>query len=93
MSTSVFLETGDFVVGRCRECEREVLSYPDGGPDGPRRCIHCDERLLGELRWVDVADLGPLGYEVDGGEGAGGGCDTCASGCVVRSAIGRKDSG
>jgi hypothetical protein len=93
VSTGVFLETEDFVVGRCPECRRDVLTYPDGDPEGVRRCIHCDERLAGELRGVDVADLGTLGYEVDGGEGAGGGCATCANGCVIRSVSARKADG
>jgi hypothetical protein len=91
-TTGVFLEAGDFAMGRCRECRREVLTYPDGDPDSLRRCIHCDELVSGELRWIDVADLGPLGYEVDGGEGGGGGCATCASGCVVRSVSQKKGS-
>ena len=91
-STSVFLEAGDFVVGRCRECRREVLTYPDGDDprEAVRRCLHCEERVDGELRWVDVADLDRLGYEVDSGQDASGGCTSCASGCVVRTVTERK---
>ena len=91
-STGVFLETGDFAVGRCPECRREVLTYPDGdGPrEGIRRCLHCDERLEGELRWVNVADLGRLGYEIDSGQDAGAGCTSCSNGCVVRSVTERR---
>jgi len=86
-TSAVFLEAGDFAVGHCRECRREVLTYLDDarpGDEGVRRCLHCDERVGGELRWVDVADLGPLGYEVDSGEDTAGGCATCTNGCVVR---------
>ena len=86
-SHSVYLEAGDFAAGRCAECRREVLTYPDAGGQGAesvRRCLHCDTRIAGELRWVDVTDLEVLGYVVDSGEDAGGGCATCASGCVVR---------
>ena len=85
---SVFLEAGDFAAGRCAECRREVLTYPDEAPagaEGVRRCLHCDTRVAGELRWIDVADLGALGYVVDSGEDAAGGCATCANGCVVRT--------
>jgi len=92
-SPSVFLETGDFAAGRCTECRREVLTYPDEGRPGAesvRRCLHCDARVAGELRWVDVADLGALGYVVDSGEDTGGGCATCANGCVVRTVSERK---
>jgi hypothetical protein len=91
-SDGVFLEAGDFAVGHCRECRREVLTYPDGdGPrEGVRRCLHCDERLAGELRWIDVADLDRLGYEIDSGQDAGAGCTSCATGCVVRSVTERR---
>jgi hypothetical protein len=87
-SAGVFLEVGDFALGRCPECRREVLTYADDdGADavGVRRCLHCDERLAGELRWVDVGDLEALGYVVDSGEDAAGGCATCATGCIVRA--------
>ena len=92
-TAGVFLETGDFALGRCRECRREVLTYPDddrSAASGVRRCLHCDERLAGELRWVDVADLEALGYVVDSGEDPGAGCATCATGCTVRAAGERK---
>ncbi|HSD10001.1 MAG TPA: hypothetical protein VLF14_03400 [Candidatus Binatia bacterium] len=87
----VFLEAGDFATGHCTECRREVLTYPDERPgeEGVRRCLHCDMHLAGELRWIDVADLGALGYAVDSGEDAAGGCATCANGCVVRTVTGR----
>ena len=85
-TAGVFLEAGDFALGRCPECRREVLTYPDadGGSPGVRRCLHCDERLAGELRWVDVGDLENLGYVIDSGEVTSGGCSTCATGCIVR---------
>jgi len=85
-TAGVFLEAGDFALGRCPECRREVLTYPDDDSDFPavRRCLHCDEPLAGELRWVDVDDLEQLGYVVDSGEGAGAGCASCAAGCAVR---------
>jgi hypothetical protein len=92
-TSGVFLEAGDFALGRCPECRREVLTYPDDegdGAPGVRRCLHCDERLTGELRWVDVGDLEELGYVVDAGEDTGGGCATCATGCVVRPGGSRR---
>jgi len=91
-SPGVFLEAGDFAVGRCPECRREVLTYPDGDEPGQtvRRCLHCDERLEGELRWVDVADVGRLGYEIDSAPDADAGCTSCASGCVVRTVTERR---
>ena len=95
-TAGVFLEAGDFALGHCRECRREVLTYPgDDGADGARvrRCLHCDERLTGELRWVDVGDLEALGYVVDSGEDAGAGCATCATGCTVRAPAERKTLG
>ncbi len=84
---AVFLEAGDFAVGRCRECRRDVLTYPDGDElrEAVRRCLHCDDRVDGELRWVDVADLDRLGYEVDSGRDEGAGCTSCATGCAVRA--------
>ncbi len=91
-TAGVFLEAGDFALGHCPECRREVVTYPDDdGPNiaGIRRCLHCDERLTGELRWVDVGDLGVLGYVVDSGEDAETGCATCATGCTVR-VVGEK---
>ena len=94
-TAGAFLEAGDFALGRCSECRREVLTYPDdenGSSPGVRRCLHCDERLAGELRWVDVGDLEELGYVIDSGEDTGGGCATCATGCVVRAG-GSKRSG
>jgi hypothetical protein len=93
---SVFLEVGDFAAGRCPECRREVLTYPDTcGPaaESVRRCLHCDTRVAGELRWIDVTDLGALGYVVDSGEDAGGGCATCANGCVVRTLSEKRGGG
>ena len=85
-------EPGDFAVGRCPECRREVLTYPDGEEprQGVRRCLHCDERLEGELQWVDVADLDRLGYEIDSDQDAGSGCTSCATGCGVRTVTERK---
>ena len=72
----------DFAAARCRFCEREVITYPVGDPSSPeaRRCIHCDEKIAGELRWIDAADLEGLGYDVDSGEAAATGCATCTSG-------------
>lgn len=94
---SEFLEAGDFAVGCCRECRREVLAYPDGDPGRgaeARRCIHCDERLTGELRWIDVADLAALGYEIDSGPNGGAGCASCSSGgCAVKSVNERSGAG
>lgn len=77
----------DFAIVRCRECERDVLTYPDPRPDEPalRRCAHCDERASGELRWVGVADLAALGYVLDSGEDPEKGCTSCGSGgCGTR---------
>ena len=74
-------DAGGFAVGRCGECGREVLSYPDWDAAAGvevRRCLHCDERLAG-LRWVDAADLEPLGYSVDDAA-AESGCASCATG-------------
>lgn len=81
-------DPGDFAVGRCPECAREVLTYPDGEPSAEsetRRCIHCDERLGGVVRWIDAADLEGLGYVVDSGEEDAGGCASCGNGaCGVK---------
>ncbi len=79
----------DFAVVRCRECAREVVTYPDPSPDDPdvRRCVHCDERASGPLRWLGVADLDALGYVVDSGEDAGSECTSCGTGgCGVKPA-------
>jgi hypothetical protein len=81
---------GNFVAARCGFCEREVLTYPIGDPAAPeaRRCIHCDERVGGELRCVDAADFAALGYDVDSGETPGGGCTSCSTGgCATRDVI------
>jgi hypothetical protein len=77
----------DFALAFCPECRREVLTYPDFEADGadPRRCLHCDERLAGELRWVGADELTTLGYEVSDADGEeGSGCVTCVrGGCAV----------
>jgi hypothetical protein len=76
------LETGDFALGHCRECKREVLSYPDWEAAGDalvRRCTHCDERLGGELRWVEVGDLESLGYSLESPETERA-CASCPTG-------------
>ena len=90
---SPILESGDFAAGRCRCCEREVLTYPVGDPEAPeaRRCIHCDEKIDGELRWVDADDFTALGYDVDSGEPATG-CATCTSGggCATQPATEKR---
>lgn len=80
------LEAGSFAVGRCRECAREVVTYPDWeGEVEVRRCLHCDGRL-GDLRRVDAGELEALGYAVRlPDEPDGGGCASCATGgCGVR---------
>jgi len=86
-AASIFLEAGDFAVGRCSVCGRDVLTYPDGsGPEEStvRRCLHCDQSIRGELRWVDVGDLEVLGYAVET-DGQGGGCVSCStSGCATK---------
>lgn len=77
----------DFAVVRCRECARDVVTYPDPSDDAPdtRRCVHCDERASGPLRWLGVADLDALGYVVDSGEDAESGCTSCGTGgCGVK---------
>jgi hypothetical protein len=82
----------DFVAGRCEFCAREVLTYPVGDPAAPeaRRCIHCDERMSGEVRSVDAADFAALGYDVDSGE-APGGCTSCSTGgCATRGVIDKR---
>lgn len=83
------VDHGEFAVAACPECRRDVLTYPvEEGPAGldARRCIHCDERLHGKLRWIDVADLETFGYVVDSGVDAPGGCTSCENGgCGVKS--------
>ncbi|MGH7896577.1 MAG: hypothetical protein ACREQQ_01400 [Candidatus Binatia bacterium] len=92
-TASVFLEAGDFAVGQCSVCRRDVLTYSDGEGSRERRCIHCDQRLGGELRWVDVADLERLGYTLDS-DGRGGGCVSCtAGGCATQASPSRERRG
>jgi hypothetical protein len=91
-ATSPRIEAGDFAAASCPFCAREVLTYPVGDPATPeaRRCIHCDERVTGELRWVDAADFAALGYDVDSGE-APGGCTSCSTGgCATRALIDKQ---
>jgi hypothetical protein len=70
-----------FPVGRCAACGREVLTHLDA--DLGRQCIVCDRPIdPAGLRWVSGAELGPLGFSIDGeaggcgrsGCGGGGGC-------------------
>ena len=83
-----FREPGEFLVGWCPECRRDVLTYVDEQPSAgieARRCIHCDEQPSGDLRWIDASGLSELGYAVDAGD-AGGGCATCATGgCAAKA--------
>ena len=92
-ATNPIAASGDFAAARCKLCEREVITYPVGDPTSPeaRRCIHCDGRVGGDIRWIDAADLAALGYDVDSGEDAAG-CATCTSGggCATRAADERK---
>lgn len=87
-TAGIFFAVGDFAVGRCSVCGREVLTYADGtGSQSStvRRCIHCDQSIRGELRWVDVQDLESLGYAVDA-DRQGGGCVSCSTGgCATKS--------
>ncbi|MEA2624204.1 MAG: hypothetical protein QOD06_249 [Candidatus Binatota bacterium] len=76
-----------FAVAACRECRRDVLTYADGdGAIEVRRCVHCDSRVDGDLRWTDLAGLEPFGYELD--EGGEPGCVSCATGgCGVGTSV------
>lgn len=80
-------EANGFGAGRCPECRQEVLTYPEWDPeDGGefRLCVHCDETIPGEIRWLDGEDLGELGYTVEDPDEAGSGCATCGTGgCAV----------
>jgi hypothetical protein len=87
-------DPGDFAVAACPECRRDVLTYPAEGSSAgfeARRCIHCDERLRGALRWIDAADLEALGYVLDAGTDDAGGCASCDNGgCGVKTRGGVK---
>ena len=60
--TSASLD-GEFPVGHCARCEREVLVAV--GVDERQRCVHCDAELDPDLlRWVGDAELERVGYAV-----------------------------
>ncbi len=67
-----------FPIAGCARCGRDVLTHVTLGPGGreARRCVHCDAELdPQEVRWVPEADLGRVGYAVEGPAGCGeGGC-------------------
>lgn len=69
---------GDFALGGCKVCGREVLSYVDGQDVEVRRCVHCDTRLGGVLRWIDAGALESAGYGFDVEPAKG--CSSCVRG-------------
>ena len=72
------VETG-FPVTRCARCGREVLTHLD--VDAARRCVRCDAEVdPGTLRWISAAELGPLGYALEGERGGGCGSGGCGGG-------------
>jgi len=77
-------DAGDgFPVARCARCAREVLTHVHvDAQDRPcRLCFHCDAEIdPAEVRWVEEADLGPLGYGVEADEVGGCGRPGCGRG-------------
>ena len=78
------VEAGDgFPVARCARCARDVLTHVhlDEGGEPRRLCLHCDAELdPAEVRWVDEARLGPLGYGLEREDGVGCGRPGCGRG-------------
>jgi hypothetical protein len=64
-----------FPVARCAPCGRDVLTHVHLDARGePRRlCLHCDAELdPTEVRWVEEAQLAPLGYGLERDDGGCG---------------------
>jgi hypothetical protein len=56
---------GEFPVGHCARCEKDVLvgvSLDERGEER-RRCVHCEAELdPALLRWVSESELDGVGY-------------------------------
>ena len=81
---------GDFPVGHCARCEKEVLAGVVLDPHGDARrcCVHCDAELdPAMLRWVPEVELERVGYAAwrePAGCGSGGcGAGRCGRGAAV----------
>jgi hypothetical protein len=62
--TGVLLD-GEFPVGHCAGCKKEVLTavVPDERGGERRHCVHCEAELdPGLLRWVSGEELERVGY-------------------------------
>jgi hypothetical protein len=86
MATPSFGDS-QFLVGACPQCQKEVLTHIDFGPDDSeiRRCVHCDEVLeLNDLAFASGTALEEAGYALLEARlcGNGGGCS--AGGCGSR---------
>jgi hypothetical protein len=56
---------GEFPVGHCARCDRDVLAgiLLDERGDERRQCVHCEAELEPDaLRWVSEAELERVGY-------------------------------
>ncbi len=56
---------GDFPVGHCARCDKDVLVGATLDPHGAvrRRCVHCDAELdPALLSWVSESELERVGY-------------------------------
>jgi len=56
---------GEFPLGHCARCKREVLvgMVLDERGEERRHCVHCEAELDPELlRWVSEAELEQVGY-------------------------------
>lgn len=63
----------DFRIGRCAECERDVLTYVSYGVEGGETvcCVHCDVPLVDELQSAPGAGLPDIGYGLLETQGCG----------------------
>jgi len=83
------LNASAFPVAQCSACGRVVLlhvSLDDAGRER-RCCVHCDEPIEAEVRWIDAGALEREGYYfgpkpekgATGGGCGSGGCRSCGT--------------
>jgi len=79
--------TSLFPLAHCAACDKPVLTCLALGGDGGehRRCVHCDSAVVGEIEWVDAAELERTGYYIGAPPAQAGGCGSGCGSCAART--------
>jgi len=79
------LNSSTFPIARCDACGKDVLTYLLIGDDrgAGRACVHCDNPVGSNLRWVSAEELTADGYQI--GTAAARPRGSCGGGCNCSS--------